>query len=454
MANDTAHPGQDGRAHDGRAQGPTLGLTRTLGAWGLGASVFNTVVGAGIFVLPATLGHQVGAAAPLVYLACALAMGGVALCFAAAGSRVPTSGGPAGYVEAAFGPLAGFVVGVLIWLGAVLAAAGIAAAIADNVSHVLPSAAHGPGRSAFIVALIGMLAVINIAGVKPGVRLVGVMTAAKLLPLVALLAAGAALIQPAHFAISQGVHPAAGFGRAMILALFAFQGMETALSLSGEVRHPARNVPLGLLGAMGAVTVLYIALQIVAQGVLGPALGGSTTPLADAAARVSPALGQLLLAGAGISMLGYLASDALSAPRLLYTFARKGLLPQWLAQVSAVTHAPFAAILFHAGLAMVLALSGSFAELATLSSLTTVVVYMAGCVAAVTLQHRKVAEAGPPLRTPGLLLAAAVGVAGMVWIAIHATPLEALGLVGTLAVSAGWYALARVLKRGKTMPRA
>ena len=86
MANDTALPGQDGRA---------LGLTRTLGAWGLGASVFNTVVGAGIFVLPATLAHQVGAAAPLVYLACAAAMGGVALCFAAAGSRVPTSGGPA-----------------------------------------------------------------------------------------------------------------------------------------------------------------------------------------------------------------------------------------------------------------------------------------------------------------------------------------------------------------------
>jgi basic amino acid/polyamine antiporter, APA family len=438
MANDTAHPGQAGRAQ---------GLTRALGAWGLGASVFNTVVGAGIFVLPATLAHQVGAAAPLVYLACAAAMGGVALCFAAAGSRVPTSGGPAGYVEAAFGPLAGFVVGVLIWLGAVLAAAGIAAAIADNVARILPSVAHGPGRNAFIVALIGMLAVINIAGVKPGVRLVGIMTAAKLAPLLILLAVGAAYIQPAHFAIGQGVHPATGFGRAMILALFAFQGMETALSLSGEVRQPARNVPLGLLGAMGAVTVLYIALQLVAQGVLGPALGGSAAPLADAAARISPALGQLLLAGAAISMLGYLASDALSAPRLLYTFARKGLLPRWLAQVSSVTHAPFAAILFHASLAVVLALSGSFAELATLSSLTTVVVYMAGCVAAVTLQHRQVAEAGPPLRTHGLPLAAAIGVAGMVWLAIHATPLEAIGLVGTLAVSAGWYALARALKR-------
>jgi hypothetical protein len=72
---------------------------------------------------------------------------------------------------------------------------------------------------------------------------------------------------------------------------------------------------------------------------------------------------------------------------------------------------------------------------------------MAGCVAAVALQHRQVAEAGPPLQTHGLLLAAAIGVAGMGWLAIHAKPLEAIGLVGTLAISAGWYALARTLRR-------
>jgi APA family basic amino acid/polyamine antiporter len=206
-------------------------------------------------------------------------------------------------------------------------------------------------------------------------------------------------------------------------------------------------VPLGLLGAMGAVTVLYIAIQIVAQGVLGPALGHSNTPLADAAASISPPLGRLLLAGAAISMLGYLSSDALSAPRLLYTFARQGLLPKALAQVSSVTSAPFAAILLHASLAVALALSGSFAELATLSSLTTVVVYIAGCVAAVVLQRRGIATAGPPLQAKGLLLAAIVGVAGMAWLLIHAKAIEAIGLVGTLAISAGWYALARALKR-------
>ena len=422
------------------------GLARALGPWGLGAGVFNTVVGAGIFVLPATLAREVGAAAPLVYLACAVAMGGVALCFAAAGSRVPTSGGPAGYVQAAFGPLAGFVIGVLVWLGAVLAAAGITAAIADSLARVLPSIGHGAGRNAFIVALLGMFAVVNIAGATPGVRLVGVMTGAKLIPLLVLLAVGAAHLHFGHPISAIGHSPSAGFGRAMILALFAFQGMETALSLSGEVRRPERNVPLGLLGAMGLVTTLYIAIQIVAQGVLGPALARSSAPLADAAGSISPVLGQLLLVGAAISMLGYLASDALSAPRLLYTFARQGLLPRGLGAVSGTTRAPYPAILLHAGLAALLALSGSFAELATLSSLTTVVVYMAGCLAAVMLQRRQVALAGPPLKLKGLIVAAAIGIAGMVWIAIHASVWEALGLVGTLAASIGWYAAARRLK--------
>ncbi|MGC1301552.1 MAG: hypothetical protein WA840_04175, partial [Caulobacteraceae bacterium] len=130
-----------------------------------------------------------------------------------------------------------------------------------------------------------------------------------------------------------------------------------------------------------------------------------------------------------------------------YTFARQRLLPRQLAQISGTTGAPYVAILMHAGLAATLALSGSFAELATLSSLTTVVVYMTGCVAAVVLLHRQVAMAGRPLAPKGLILAATVGVAGMGWIAIHATGLEALGLVGTLAASAIWYAAARAMQK-------
>src|SRR3982751_6167627 len=95
---------------------PEPALRRVIGVRGLAAAIFNITVGAAIFVLPAHVSSTLGAAAPLAYLVCAVATALVALCFAEAGSRVPQSGGPYAYVEAALGPYVGFVCGVLLWL--------------------------------------------------------------------------------------------------------------------------------------------------------------------------------------------------------------------------------------------------------------------------------------------------------------------------------------------------
>jgi amino acid transporter len=416
------------------------GLVRGMGALGLAAAVFNTVVGAGIFVIPASLARDVGPAAPLAYLACVAAMGAVSLCFAAAGSRVPTSGGPYGYAEAAFGPLTGFVVGVLVWLGAVLAAAGIAAAVVDSLAQFAPVLGQPGLRAALLLAIFATLASINVAGVTPGTRLVGVLTIAKLAPLLLLLLVAAPHLHAANLAF--GAPPPRALGRAMILALFAFQGMETALGVSGEVKDPARNVPRGLLAAMGSVAVLYMAIQASAQGVLGPALAHTRTPLVDTMRAVAPPLTGVIMLGAAVSMLGYLASDTLSAPRVLFAFARDGFLPKRVAALHPRSHAPYVAILLHASIAFVLAVSGSFVELAVLSSLATVMVYIVGCAAAVRLQRSGAARAGPPLRVRGLSLAAAIGVLSMAWIAANAALAEALGCLAAIVIAIGWYAVA------------
>jgi amino acid transporter len=81
------------------------GLVRKVGPWGLAASIVSIVVGAGIFAVPGALAKAVGPYAPLAFLACGLAIGAVAICFAEGGSRMPTSGGVYGYIESAFGPL-------------------------------------------------------------------------------------------------------------------------------------------------------------------------------------------------------------------------------------------------------------------------------------------------------------------------------------------------------------
>src|SRR5215510_6950374 len=134
------------------------GLVQVVGPLGLAANVINVVIGAGIFVLPATIASVIGPAAPLVYLASAIAMGAIALCFAEAGSRVPTSGGPYGYADAAFGPFVGFIMAALVWLSSVLASAGIAAALLDVLAGFAPAVRTPEARGGVIVALYVVLA--------------------------------------------------------------------------------------------------------------------------------------------------------------------------------------------------------------------------------------------------------------------------------------------------------
>ena len=161
------------------------GLVRAIGTRALAASIVNTTIGAGIFVLPAAVAGSLGPAAPVAYLVCALAMALIVTSFAIAGSRVSLSGGIYAYVEVAFGPYAGFLAGVLLYLSNLLAVASVAGALVASVGLVVPMAGAGPGRAIFLCGVIGAFAWLNVRGVRIGARAVEIGTAAKLLPLLA-----------------------------------------------------------------------------------------------------------------------------------------------------------------------------------------------------------------------------------------------------------------------------
>jgi APA family basic amino acid/polyamine antiporter len=411
------------------------GLVRVVGPWGLAASIVNVLIGAGIFAVPAVLAMSIGPYAPLAFLVCAAAVGSVAICFAEGGSRMPTSGGAYGYIEAAFGRLVGYVVGTLLWFSEVLACGGIAAALADVGASLLPQSFKAPAHAAIIFGVIGCIALVNICGVKHGARLVDFATALKLIPLAIFIIAGAGAIHGANFA--PAVQPnIGGMGRAMILALFAFTGMEVALSASGEVAQPARNIPRALALAMVSVTLLYVAIQAIAQGILGSSLGHSTAPLADAMARISPILRILMLAGTALSMFGWLSSDILASPRILFALARDGFMPRPLGRVHKRTHAPQIAILCYAALAIVVAVTGTFEELAVLATLGSAALYIVACAAAWRLARQGVAMAGAPLKFRWLGVAAVTGVASMLAMIALASRAEILGLLAVLSASA------------------
>jgi APA family basic amino acid/polyamine antiporter len=416
------------------------GLVRAVGTWGLAASIVNIVIGAGIFAVPGALAGTMGPYAPVAFLICAIAVGSVAICFAEGGSRMATSGGAYGYIEAAFGPLTGYVAGTLLWFSDMLACGGVAAALADVTVSLLPTPWKGTAHAVVIVGVIGGIALVNIAGVSRGGQLIDALTAVKLIPFAIFIIAGAGAIHSANFAPT--VHAStAGLGRAVTLAMFAFTGMEVPLSASGEIARPSSTIPRALAIAMVSVTLVYIAIQVIAQGILGPALGQSTAPLADAMARISPALRLVMLLGAGLSMFSWLSSDILGSPRMLFAFGRDGFLPRWLGHVHPERHTPHVAIACYAVLAMGLALTGTFAELAVLSTLAIAIFYGLGCAAAWRLARGGVRLAGEPLNFRWLGGAMAIGITSMIVLMALASQAEILGVVAVVAISAASYVL-------------
>ena len=415
---------------------------RAVGVFGLAASIFNVTVGGGIFRLPSGAAAAAGTAAPFVYLICAAVMGCVVLCFAEAGSRVPLTGGPYAYVEAVFGRYVGFLSGVLLWMLGTTAVAGVSSAFAEGIGTLLGVPAI---RTPLIVVTFVGLALINIRGVKQGTRLIVVLSIAKLLPLLLFVGIGVFFIVPANLVVEQMPAPSS-LARAAIILIFAFSGCESALVPSGEVKDPARTVPRALAIAMIGVTVLYLAVHLVAAGLLGDRLATvPTAPLAFAAEQFMGSPGRLLLlVGASISMLGYVSGMTLAVPRALWKFAQDGLLPRAIGAIHGTYRTPHVAIVVQTTFVGLLAIFNSFEQLAVISNLAALLLYAACAMATLMLRQRGVRQEGAvPFSVPGGPVIPIVTVLLIGWLLTSITVAEWTVLGATLVVASLIFVIAR-----------
>ena len=354
-------------------------LVRAMGTFGLATAIINITIGGGIFRLPSSVAGALGAAAPLAYLVCAAAMGLIVVCIGDAGKRVSLTGGPYAYVGVAFGAYAGFISGVLLWMLGTFAAAAVSTVFAATVGLLIPALSGRAMEIATLALSLGFWSAINVRGVTLGSHLNSMATVAKLLPLLLIGVGGLFFIRSEHLTW-QEVPAAADVARTSLLLIFAFAGIEVALVPSGEVRNPARTVPRAIAAAMLGITTLYVLLQVSAQGILGSELATATTaPLADAAGASMGAWARnVLLAGAAISMFGYLGGMTLSMPRILYAFARDGFLPRLLGMTHPQYRTPHTAIVTQSLAALTLAVSGTFEPLAILANVSALALYL-GC---------------------------------------------------------------------------
>jgi amino acid transporter len=421
-------------------------LLRAIGRWSLTALVVNSIIGSGVFGLPSTVAGILGKFSPMAVLLAGVGMGVIFGCFAEVASHFHQAGGPYLYARAAFGRGMGIQMAWMLFLGQVAAPAANANLFVIYLGEFWPHARDPLPRALILTALVGVLAFINVRGVRAGTQVSNFFTAAKLLPLFAVIAIGLFALH-AHPAASStaSVTPVpintSQWLKAVLLLVFAYGGFETALAPMGEAKDPRRDAPFALFTALVVCTVLYALIQWVVVGVL-PDAAHSVRPLADVARiAVGPFGAGLVAVGALISFYGYLSAKILAMPRVTFALAEQGDFPRAFAAIHRRFHTPYVSILVFAALVWAFALTGEFKWNVTLSAVARLLYYAVCCAALPVLRRKQPGEARFHLpagnffaglavlmcaalitqvdRSQSLIVAATIALALMNWLAVR-----------------------------------
>lgn len=418
------------------------GLVRGIRRWDLVAVAINGIIGAGIFGLPSKTYSLIGTYSLFAFIACALVVTLIILCFAEVGSRFDETGGPYLYAREAFGPTVAFEVGWLIWLARLTAFAANCNLMVSYLAFFWPSATSTIPRALIIAGVVIALTALNITGVRQAAIASDLFTIGKLIPMLIFIAAGLFFLNPNAFAL--GAAPSTGaFSQSVLLLIYAFTGFEMAAIPAGETKNPRRYLPRALLIAIGVVAVVYILIQVVSIGTL-PGLANSTKPLADAAQHFLGTAGAALIsAGAIISITGNLNIVLLSGSRVPFAIAEQKQLPKFVGAIHRRFSTPHVSILITAAIMLVLTLRSSFVAALTISAIARLVTYAATCLALPVLRRKKdVPEA--VFRVRGGTIIAIACLVLIVWLLLNSTLYEAIvaaiaAAVGFLIYLAYWF---------------
>ena len=419
-------------------------LRRTLGRWDLTAIGINQVIGSAIFLLPADVARLVGPWGPLAFLIIGLLSMCIALCFAEVGSRFDRTGGPYLPARVAFGRFIGFEVSWMMWFTRVTSQASVVNGLALALAFYWAPLAEGWPRILLIGGLTTVLTLVNVAGVKQSSLVVNLLTVGKLLPLALFIVLGIWFVDPANFTPLPAV-TREQFGTTALLLIFAYGGYEVTGILAGEAANPQRDVPFAFVMTLAVVATVMTLTSVVATGIL-PGIAETRTPLADGAALILGGGGALLVSlGSSFSMAGHNMGAILNASRSLFAMAENADLPRWFAHVHPTYRTPVNAILFTSGMALALALSGSFVFLAAVSAVARLVIYLGVSLSTLRLRRQATSDQmGPALFTTPFGIAIPV-VASLVSFGILFGATSQQLAAGTAALVAGGilYAIAR-----------
>lgn len=439
------------------------GLVRGIGLVATTAMVVGGVIGTGVFLKARVMTCNVetpGLVITVWMVAGLLSVLG-ALTYAELAATMPHAGGEYVFIREAYGRVWGFLYG---WTRFFVANAGGQAALATGCAIFLNALTNGalgveyvsvhlPGYTwsfgrvqAVALTALGVVTLVNCAAVSVGGRVAGVLTAFKV-ALVFGVGAAAFLLAPgdwAHFALSGGTAMcegvgasarggAAGFGAAMMGALWAYNGWNEVTYVAGEVRNPQRNLPLALIGGITTVAALYVFINVAYFYVLTPGQVASVPAASSVATEVAtrflgPVATSVMAGAMALSVFGTLQIVTLSNARVPYAMSRDGLFFTGLGSLSSLGHVPVRAIFAQSIWAGVLIVSGSFDTL-TDYAVFAMLLFIALATSSVFIFRRTIPDAKRPYRTWGYPVVPGVFLLIAGWLLVNTlvtTPRQAL----------------------------
>ena len=379
-------------------------FVKTMNARDLMAIGIGTVIGTGIFILPGTIAaKQAGPGVSLSFLLSAIVCAFAAMCYAEFASALPVAGSAYSYGNVVFGEFFGWLLGWALILEYMLAVASVSTGWAAyfnsfiesfglKIPHALSGPfdpAHGTYINIVAVVIVLLITVMLSRGLQSSVRVNNIAVVIKVAIILIFIIAGLFFIKPKNYHPFLPYHMS-GVIHGATIGFFAYLGFDCVSSSAAEVKNPKRNMPLGIIGTLGIVTLLYMGVAVVLTGMVKYTRLDVANPVSYALQLVHQGwLAELLSIGALVGMFTMMVAMIYSSSRLIYAIGRDGLLPAFLGKLDKKSHSPQVALWI---VAVIIATMGGLVSLDQLTSLVNIGTLFAFTLVSfgiIPLRHRK-----------------------------------------------------------------
>lgn len=415
---------------------------KKLGFWSIVLLGINGIIGSGIFLLPNKAMALIGPASLLVMIFDMLLVLAITFCFAEAAGLFKDNGGPYIYAKAAFGDFIGYEVGFLTWITRIIAFSTMGVGFATALGGVIPSLATPFMKNIIVTIIFVVLAAINLRGIKLYEVIQNVATIAKIVPFVLFIGIGIFFIQPAHFTplFPGGSYTPGTFGAAAVMLFFTFTGFESLAVAAGEMENPQKNLPRATLVTIFVVSAIYILLLACSIGIMGYELADTTAPVQDAFGRIAGVFGTTVIAAGTLISIGALCiASSFITPHSGLAMAEQGMLPAVMARRNRYG-APYWCIIVSTVVAALIAYTGGFAFLASISVVSRFSQYIPTCLS-IPVFRKTMPNAPRAFKIPFGPVIPAIAVLVSLWLLTQATMQQLIMGLGAAIIAVPFYFL-------------